>query len=439
MGRTDDPPDENIVDSDDARRLHRPPGLKGPSSLRRVELLLPVRYMGTKRHMVDVVRETVLALAPSGPVVDLFAGMGTVAGSFSEELPVVANDALGFVGCFSRSRLLGADRSSTGADATARIQRSFETQRDWLHDRDAKRLHAEEVALDGSASVLAAHMASASHVANSAAARREARAARVASGHEFYRLASLYFASGYFTLRQAMALDALRSAIDADGVLAERDWLLSAWLTTASVVMNAPGHTAQYLTARSQAGASRVRRAAALDVWTVFVRELENNTQIGSAAWRARNRVTSSDALELLISNELADASVLYADPPYTRDQYSRFYHVYETLYRYDFPNARGQGRNRSDGFITDFSQVSGVDAAFRSMFRSARRLNIPLVVSYPENGLLTSKGSGVGEIAQEFFSRVQVHTIPASHSTLGASKGSQRKTASEQLFVLTN
>ncbi|WP_411557024.1 DNA adenine methylase [Plantibacter sp. MPB07] len=389
--------------------------------------------------MVDFVRETILALEPSGPVVDLFAGMGTVAASLSEHAPIVANDALGFVACLSRARFLGEGRSTTAAEAVARLREAYDGHVHWLNGANVERLLAEQAAFASSDSLLADHMRRAAHVAVSSASRREARSAGAASGREFYRLTSLYFSSGYFTYQQANALDALRAAIDDDGVTAERDWLLSAWLGAASAVMNAPGHTAQFLFPRSHAAAERVRRAARLDVWELFARALADNTQVGSAAWRAKNRVTSSDALTLLTSNDLAHASVLYADPPYTRDQYSRFYHVYETMYRYDFPDARGQGRNRSDGFITNFSQKSGVDNAFRALFRGARRLRIPLIVSYPENGLLTATGSGVADVAQGFFSAIEVHTIPASHSTLGASNGSQKKLASEQLFVLTN
>lgn len=395
--------------------------------------------MGTKRHMVDSVRRTVLALGPVGPVVDLFAGMGTVAASLSDHSPIVANDALGFVACLSRSRFLGATRSTTPADATARIRDVFDRHSRWLGQAGVERLLAEQVAFSSTDSVLAEYMHRAAHVASSSAARREARIARTASGNNFYQLTSLYFSAGYFTYQQANALDALRAAIDSDTVVAERDWLLSAWLGTASAVMNSPGHTAQFLFPRSHAGAERVRRAAKLDVWDTFAKALVDSGQVGSSIWRGSNRVTNSDALTLLTSNDLAGTSVLYADPPYTRDQYSRYYHVYETLYRYDFPEARGQGRNRPDGFITNFSQKSGVESAFRALFRGARRLDLPLVVSYPENGLLSTTGSNLADVAQEYFSTIDVQKVAASHSTLGASKGSQKKAAVEQLFVLAN
>jgi len=47
-----------------------------------------------------------------------------------------------------------------------------------------------------------------------------------------------------------------------------------------------------------------------------------------------QNRVEVSDALSLLKSSRVSSVTAVYADPPYTKDQYSRYYHVYETMYR---------------------------------------------------------------------------------------------------------
>ena len=65
--------------------------------------------------------------------------------------------------------------------------------------------------------------------------------------------------------------------------------------------------------------------------------------------------------------------------------------------------------------------------------------MHVPLVISYPENGLLTSAGAHLPDIASEYYGIVDVRTIPAQHSTLGGSKGSQRKAAFEQLLVLSD
>ena len=79
---------------------------------------------------------------------------------------------------------------------------------------------------------------------------------------------------------------------------------------------------------------------------------------IGSAGWRSRNRVFAQDANSLLAELcHLPDRpAVIYADPPYTDDQYSRYYHLYETLLYYDYPEALGTGRYRPDRFRSQYS-----------------------------------------------------------------------------------
>ena len=143
-----------------------------------------------------------------------------------------------------------------------------------------------------------------------------------------------------------------------------------------------------------------------------------------------------ADALELVGSSEFDGVGTVYADPPYTKDHYSRFYHVYETLYRYDFPESEGAGRYRPDRFSTPFSLARDVEEAFRRLFASIAKRDLPLVLSYPDNGLLHRDGRHVTDLLQEHFTIEQTHNMTLQHSTLGASKGSHVKSAREGVYV---
>jgi adenine-specific DNA-methyltransferase len=159
-------------------------------------------------------------------------------------------------------------------------------------------------------------------------------------------------------------------------------------------------------------------------------------TPVGDRLWRSKNRVTSEDALALVDSDLLDDVAVVYADPPYTADQYSRYYHVHETLYRYDFPASTGIGRYRDGRFHTTFSMVSTVEAAFNSMASSLAARKKPLVVSYPANGLLSEAGVNLRRLLTQHYTVRRQVEIETNHSTLGASSGSQQKAAKEKLYV---
>jgi len=401
--------------------------------------IVVVRYMGTKRHMVTSVQRELSELAGSGRAVDLFSGMGSVAESMSEcDISVVTNDALEFTACISRARFLGKRRSRTVAAAIAGLRPHFEHAQHRLLADASSVLHTEQEALSGAAADLTAYLAKAKHVAGSAEARRLARSASEASGLDHYRLAQLYFSAGYVSYRQAVEIDALRYAIDLDGDMEIRDWYLASWLSAISVLVNAPGHTAQFLRPNTEAAHARMVRTWGRSVWAEFLEALGRTQQVGTSKWRSGNAVLVTDALDLVSSGRLRDIGVIYADPPYTKDQYSRYYHLYETLYRYDYPDAHGIGRVRSDRFSTGFCLKSSVRASFADLCRNIARMEIPLVVSYPTGGLLDLTGTTFADVASRYFLDVRVTELDALHSTMGASNGASKKTATENLYVCT-
>lgn len=397
---------------------------------------MTVRYMGTKRHMVDHVRDAIRQVAANGRLLDLFAGMGTVAASVHSDMSVVVNDALHFPGVFARARFLGPTRGHDADAALKRIEPSYRRHVEGLRAMYQDDLKVEAQAVAASRDALHRYMSRSPHVGNSPERRRVARRAAEASGGTHYQLAALYFSAGYFSLDQSVQIDALRAAIDEDRVTHERDWLLAAWLGAASAAINSPGHTAQFLSARSDSGYERVLRSWGHDIERDFIAALERMSQVGSQNWRAQNEVLTGDALSLLGSRLPSDIGIIYADPPYTRDHYSRFYHVYETLFLYDFPDARGQGRTRSGGFISDFSSKTRVSYAFHALFRGAARQGVPVVLSYPSSGLLERAGGSIEDIARSHSFATEVREISAQHSTLGASGGRSRIGAAERIYI---
>lgn len=386
--------------------------------------------------MADHVRDTISGLGPDGRVVDLFSGMGSVAESLCETVSVVTNDALSFTAAISRARFTGPARSATSEDVVQRLFPVFETRLSELEKAYASELESEATALNGERTDLLKYMADAQHVGNSVARRRAARAAAESSGQEHYELASLYFSAGYLSLRQAIEVDASRAAIDADSQIEDRDWLLAAWLAGTSVLVNAPGHTAQFLRPNSAPAHTRIVRTWSRPFWKEFVTALDSVAQIGDESWRENNSVYVGDALDLIRAGELKDIGAVYADPPYTKDQYSRYYHMYETLYRYDFPDSKGAGRNRSDRFTTGFSLKTAVIASFHDLCRNVVRMQVPLIISYPSSGLLGDAGATVSEIALQHFATVETQSYDANHSTMGASTGFPKKPATENLYV---
>lgn len=388
--------------------------------------------------MVDHVRDAIADLTNGGRAVDLFSGMGSVAESLRDTVSVVTNDAMSFTAAISRARFTALRRSADIESTIARLRPAFEMRLDELTRKYIEQLAAEDLALVGERADLVMYMKRAKHVGNSVQHRRAARTAAIGSSSEHYELASLYFSAGYLSLRQAIEVDSVRYAVDLDDHLSDRDWLLGAWIAATSVLVNAPGHTAQFLRPNSDTAHGRIVRTWARSIWDEFVEGLGAVALVGTEAWRSNNSVFVGDALDLISTGQLNNVGAVYADPPYTKDQYSRYYHVYETLYRYDYPDSSGAGRNRSDRFTTGFSLKSAVVASFHDLCRNVSRMKVPLVVSYPSSGLLSEVDLTVADIATEYFPGVDTLSFEANHSTMGGSTGKSKKTATENLYVCT-
>lgn len=91
-------------------------------------------------------------------------------------------------------------------------------------------------------------------------------------------------------------------------------------------------------------------------------------------------------------ANEVArevHTDILYMDPPYNSRQYSRFYHVYEVLVKWDKPILSGEARKPAEENMSDYCRVK----AFKAFTDLVARIDTRyIVVSY--NNTYNSKSS---------------------------------------------
>jgi adenine-specific DNA-methyltransferase len=176
----------------------------------------------------------------------------------------------------------------------------------------------------------------------------------------------------------------------------------------------------------------------ARSIWTVFLKELRQ-LSIPPCLDRSSNAVSRQDAtafLRLLPSMLRGGTAVIYADPPYSRAQYSRYYHLLETLVLYDYPEVTGKGRYRAGRFTTDFSQRSKVVDAMKAFIGAAARTKSPLYLSYPRNGLLHSAGGDLMNLLRTEYPHVSIaETAEIDHSTLGAAPGAAAVKVQEDVY----
>jgi adenine-specific DNA-methyltransferase len=409
-------------------------------------LTLALPYMGTKRGVAPAVRR-IIARARPGVVLDAFSGMCAIGQSIGTSRNVWNNDVQRFAANVA-SALFTSRRGLTLKAATLdALLGAFNTNYQLLRERFTHRLKREKIALkNANLAELENYLASSRHVGNSPSLEAERARLSLAPTQPPYRLFTITFADGYFGFQQAMEIDSAKYALDSAlncGAITDDEfrWLLIAMCRAAVRVAATTGHFAQYLKLKSNNLAVYVRQRQR-DFWDAWIEAADGMRPMGSRAWRRGNRTFNCESLTLIgfLCDERQKPSVIYADPPYTDDQYSRYYHVWETLIRYDYPTADGVGRYRPDRFHTSFSRLSEVGWAFSELVRRSAALDADLVLSYPNKGLLHHADLHPIDLLRRHYKRVELAaTLSHAHSTMGGSKGDAVRPVKECIYFARN
>ncbi|MGH7927737.1 MAG: DNA adenine methylase, partial [Candidatus Binatia bacterium] len=254
-----------------------------------------------------------------------------------------------------------------------------------------------------------------------------------------------YYGGIYFSYKQAADLDAIGGVVRSLARPA-RDTALAALLSTASQTVSTVGNQfAQPIRPRSRDGRVKhesvraVARARQLDVFEAFQHWLTQYQELPPSAYS--HQVMRGDFRDVL-DKTTATVSIIYADPPYTRDHYSRFYHVLETIAVGDEPNLStvtigtesriSRGLYRAQRHQSPFCIKTEVRQAFRDLVQGAAKHGAPLLISYspysngsaarPETRLMTIPD--IESIVDEHFDHVEVRSLGRiAHSKLNAER----------------
>jgi adenine-specific DNA methylase len=418
----------------------------------------PIYYLGCKAEFASAIKAAIDQVDPSGGRLgDIFAGTGAVAASLGERREVTTVDVQEYSRVLCSAVLNPARISSQqitkiisdieDADKVSRNRLCLKSliahEQECIHFAvngeldaliellEAKPLAARDTRLKPNPTKL-------DQIANEVA--QSLKSAEL--WHSPDTTVSRLFGGVYFSFEQAVMLDAILTSANSYGNDA-RDTLVAAALSTASMLVNTVGKQfAQPLRPKNKRGTVKaglvdvVRRDRSMNALRVYELWLRKYSTLPRAV--GQPLALRQDYREA-IAGYGPSLSVLYADPPYTRDHYSRFYHVLETMCLRDNPTfshvTKGgeltvpRGLYREDRHQSDFCIRSLAPAAFTELFANARKSDLPLVLSYSPHEV----GDGthprvvsmdkIMDIAREHYDRVEVSAINGStHNILNRS-----------------
>jgi adenine-specific DNA-methyltransferase len=392
-----------------------------------------ISYMGTKRELAPAVSD-VIAQARDGILLDAFAGICSVAEYVGVGRQVWTNDIQIFASEVAKALFTSVDEPLDAVRTADLLFDGFDAHRERLAQQHCRSLSAEVALLQST---------SFGSFLKVGAQVSKARASEVANVRRWCNVFTLTYSDSYFGIRQSIDADAILTAIRAAH---RRGWISDdrrRWFTIALGrallrIANSTGHFAQYLKPHRSSYKRHISQRKR-NLWDEFLFSTGELAPVGDAAWRRQNKSFNQDSLELLPLFRTAkrSPSVVYADPPYTDDQYSRFYHIFETLVLYDYPLTSGAGLYRPNRFSSPFSLKSKASAAFHTLVSAVADIGADLVLSYPTNGLLHDAGTCPKSILSKYYRKVECcYSLAYSHSTFGASKGPARSKVTERIYL---
>ncbi len=432
----------------------------------------PIHYLGSKLRLVNDIRNAVEDLDPTGGCVcDLFAGSGTVSRFLSLSRPVVSVDIQEYSRVLCEAILQPLKIRQPLSDVCKNSEH-FER----LHWALEPLIEYENLsirqALLGNSEALCDLIEYGPIIGFALGyGKKTSKLYKIMEDvnsrlnkHNFLKtsgaIVSRYYGGVYFSYEQAAQMDSILEEIE-DYKIEKKVFCQAALLSTASDLVNTIGKQfAQPLRPRTPEGAPKkelghqVQKDRCLEVFDLYDKWVERYSNLEPTRHQCRvYKMDYSDALSLLEE----EVKVIYADPPYTRDHYSRFYHVLETLCLRDNPNISytfihgkrniSRGVYRQERHQSPFCIRSLAPDAFHVLFAKTKKLNCSLILSYsPYN----DKGEAhprvltlerIKDIAGEYFKYIDIiYSDKFLHSKLNSVDNNFGKPErSEVLIVCKN
>lgn len=405
-----------------------------------------VHYLGSKTRMLTSIKKYIDELNPdNGRVCDLFCGSGVVSEYLVQNYDVLAVDIQNYSKVYCEARLTGGVQEINYNKIETDIKHSVVRENN-LKDYKPILDYEEECRKALNSGILEpmyeiiekgclyAYLENLEYV-DSALSPALEKAFSDAKKNIGTRLESIdsvfvrYYGGLYFSYKQAIDIDAIASyAFEQLEPLKSK--MLAALMGAVTDVVNTVGKQfAQPLKVKNKDGslkknlAHKIKSDRDLNVFEQF------NTWMSYYMERPRTehkfKVVCDDYINVLKNLKPGDVKVVYADPPYTRYHYSRYYHILETLCLHDapkisttFPNGKGglsRAVYRNDRHQSSFCIKSKAPQAFDELFKYVHEAQASVVLSY--SPFDTNSGAtprllsieGIVDIARKYYQNVEV------------------------------
>ncbi len=425
-------------------------------------LVVSPNYLGKKKKVSTFILNTIRQYSNKDSIMfDLMTGSGSVAGEMAKYWTTFSSDLQSYANIFSYSQGRGFSKEKADKLINEYFQQEIGKNLESLLQKTKKYVDKEYELINSKISekILEEYL---KFIKETPFYRTDINNTfnddwnpyyevekRKSDNKEFpYCLFSCYFANCYFGFYQSLEIDSIRYAIDNIQDESIKKFALAALLTTVSYsAQGYGGHLAQPLYENEK---------------NITIKNLSN-------LFKKRSKVITSDFYDRLISlgkqselisnlisnikgpwiNALKELSqlhkdnvVVYVDPPYTYDEYGRYYHVFETLTLYNYPDSINRGRTpdkkKQERYSTNFTSKSKkvAENEIISIIERIINLNWTCVLSYASSGL-ASMLNVLNEVNKSYDGKINIHAYSTKHNHTRQGKNQIKKPNEKKNVVI--
>ena len=378
-----------------------------------------IKYMGAKRNILDFVVGTINETYEEGMLCDLFGGTSIISGALGKLIPIHSNDIQEYSAILADTYLSNYKWETYPSNildeivekATKYVESIKKKYPKFVFSYSERKTIEEFIELENQQQDLI----------------------DFDFGNLKYHLFIKYYSGTYWSYEQCLWIDAFRKVADEYINNPIYNIILSSLMYAMSYNSQSTGHYAQFRDATNLSSKASILIYRQKEILIYFINKFKQlQDYLGENI--LNHSVTSLDYAECL--NQIKSNSLVYADPPYAFVHYSRFYHVLETLVKYDYPVVAYKGRYRTDRHQSPFCKRTEVKAAFTTMFSKINDKDASLILSYSNTGMVSlNQILDIANINLSNKYEVCTKEVAYKHSTMGR-KGDKNRDVKEYLIV---
>lgn len=391
-----------------------------------------LNYQGSKNNLNNFIQKNIKPYIQDGKaILDIFSGSGAVSNMFRDNYQIYANDVESYATIIADAILNQPDVASASVllnsldiEYTTTIKKQAKPIIDFVK-KEQLSLYQENF---NELVILYDSYPTVWNNLYSSITKCELTVDKIKQTNDFY-LFTTYYATNYYGIIQALDIDCLIKIINSSFSQYKNALLSCLFYAMKETVFSKDGHMAQPLSLEKNQSRLFIQRKKS--VYELFIKKFKEYITIPLSKFSGKNTVFNSNFEDLLDEQIFSNIGLVYADPPYTDMQYSRYYHLLNVAAKYEYPELTITKNGYTKGLYTEgryqskLSQRSSAKQSLEKLisFCAHNNTNLAISYAYPQDrekqatDRYTISIDELIELAQKYYTNARVNIVTQSYN----------------------